>query len=261
MQLRRNRIRIGKIHNIFISHTHGDHVFGLYGLLSSYNMMGRSETLNLYAPQAFEPLINQHLSDFDIHLNFELNFVALQGIHPSMIYENRHITVTSIPLKHRVPCYGFLFREKMKDRNVKKHLIKEYNLGLKEIVALKKGEDLLSKSGATIKNEELTTDPPEPRSYAYISDTEYLPGLADIIRGVKLLYHEATFADDHMDLAGKTGHSTASQAASIARDAGAERLLIGHFSARYRNVDVLLLEARELFENTIAAEDNLTIAL
>jgi ribonuclease Z len=261
MQLRRNRIRIGKIHNIFISHTHGDHVFGLYGLLSSYNMMGRSETLNLYAPQAFEPLISQHLSDFDIHLNFELNFVALQGSHPSMIFEDRHITVTSIPLKHRVPCYGFLFREKMKDRNVKKHLIKEYNLGLKEIVALKKGEDLVSKSGAAIKNEELTTDPPEPRSYAYISDTGYLPGLADIIRGVKLLYHEATFADDHMDLAAKTGHSTASQAASIARDAGAERLLIGHFSARYRNVDVLLQEARELFENTIAAEDNLTIAL
>lgn len=261
MQLRRNRIRIGKIHNIFISHTHGDHVFGLYGLLSTFNMMGRAVPLNLYVPAEFEAVLRNHLMDFDIHLNFELNFVPLRGKHPSIIFENKHITVTSIPLKHRVPCFGFLFKEKLKDRNVKKHLIEEYNLGLKEIVALKQGEDLLNKEGEILSNSVLTTDPPTPRSYAYISDTAYLPGLASVLKNVNLLYHEATFGDDHKDLAQKTGHSTASQAASIARDADADRLMIGHFSARYREVDILLKEAREVFPDTIAAEDNLTIVL
>lgn len=261
MQLRRNRIRIGKIHNIFITHTHGDHIFGLYGLLSTLNLIGRLVTLTIYAPEDFEQVLLSHLSDFDIHLNYELIFVPLKGSADKVIYQDKYTTVTAIPLKHRVPTYGFLFSEKLRERNVKKEMIKEYKLSLKQIVALKRGEDIILSTGHTIPNKNLTNDPPSPRSYAYISDTEYLKKLALSIKGVTLLYHEATFGNEHKDLAKITGHSTAEQAAMIARDAEAEKLLIGHFSARYKDISPLLLEAQEIFPNTEAAEDNNRIAL
>lgn len=260
MQLRRNRIRISRINNIFISHTHGDHIFGLYGLLSSLNLMGRKAPLKLYAPQHFGALLNSHLDDFDIHLGYELEFVPVYGNDPMKLYEDKNITISSLPLKHRVPTYGYLFKEKTRQRKVVKELIKEYQLTLKEIVGLKRGEDVVRDS-VIIKNSDLSTDPPSPRSYAYCCDTQYFSRLSSMVKAVSLLYHDSTFANDNKKLAGLTGHSTAEQAAKLALKAGAQRLLIGHFSARYKDVDVLLNEARSIFPNTIAAEDNLTVSI
>ena len=258
MRLRQLRIRIGKIHHIFISHTHGDHVFGLYGLLSTLNLTGRKTPLYLYAPAAFGPMLFTHLSDFDIHLNFEIRFVPLEGNKPKVIFENRFMTVTSFPLKHRVPTYGFLFREKQQPRNIRKEAIQIYGIPLSAIPGIKRGDDFVTRDGEVIPNSSITYDPPAPRSYAYCSDTSYFKGLARSVKGVDLLYHEATFGSEHAQLAGETGHSTASQAAGVASEAGVNRLLIGHFSARYKEVDGLLDEARAIFPGTIAGEDGST---
>ena len=261
MQLRRNRIRIGKIHNIFISHTHGDHIFGLYGLLSTLNLTGKKSPLNIYAPAEFGPILSAHLADFDIHLNYELNYIGLSGTDPVKIFEDKNITVSSFPLNHRVPSFGFLFREKTRDRNINKDAIAGMKLSLHQIVALKRGEDIELEDGSVRKNKELTCDPPKPRSYAYCSDTAYFGRLASFVKGVDLLYHEATFASELADLARSTGHSTAREAAITAKEAGAGKLIIGHFSARYRSSKPLLDEASEVFSNTLAAEDNMTITI
>ncbi len=259
MQLRRNKFGIGKINNIFISHTHGDHIFGLYGLISTMNLLGRKHPLNLYAPAGFSGVLISHLSDFDINLNYDLNFIGMDGKDPKKIYEDKYITVSSLPLKHRIPTFGFLFREKLKDRNIIKECIPEYKLSLKEIKSLKKGENIIRSSGEVLQNSKLTYDPPSPRSFAYCSDTSYFKRLVSFVKGVDLLYHDSTFGSEHSALAKETGHSTAYEAAMIAKDAGAGKLLLGHFSARYKDVSGLLEEARMVFGNTVAAEDNLRI--
>lgn len=260
MQLRANKIRIAKINNIFITHTHGDHIFGLYGLLSTFNLLGRKTSLKIFAPDHFGALFNKHLDDYDIKLGYDLEFISVVGSDPARIYEDKYISVHSIPLKHRVPTYGYLFREKEKERKIRKELIQEYNLTLKEIVGLKSGEDIV-REDILIKNKELTLDPQKPRSYAYCSDTSYFKRLSSMVKGVDLLYHDSTFGDDNKEMAAITGHSTARDAAKTALDAGVGKLLIGHFSARYKVVDQLLNEARSVFPNTIAAEDNLTLPI
>ncbi len=259
MQLRKYKIRYGKIHNIFISHLHGDHIFGLYGLLSTLNLSGRKVSLNLFAPEPFDRILYQHLSDFDIHLNFDINFVPLKGKDPVKIFENKSISVLSLPLDHRVPSYGFLFREKERERNIVREAIAEYRISLSWIQKIKKGEDFYTDDGICIPNKEITTDPPEPRSFAYCTDTRYFSRLSDLVKGVGLLYHEATFSSEKEELADMTGHSTAGQAAMTARDAGAGKLIIGHFSARYKDISNLLQEARQIFPETYAAEEGMVI--
>jgi len=261
MQLRKYNIKYGRIHHIFISHLHGDHVFGLYGLLSSMNLSGRKSPLRLYAPASFRTIIHSHLADFDIHLNFEIEFVALQDKEPARIFEDKNVSVLSLPLKHRVPAFGFLFREKEKERNILKEAIAKYSIPLSEIHKIKKGADFEIPGGELIPNKEITLDPPKPRSFAYCSDTAYFRRLPGFIRNVDLLYHEATFASESKDLAVKTGHSTSEQAAMIARDAAAGKLIIGHFSARYKDVSLLVEEARKIFPNTIAAEEGSVIGV
>lgn len=258
MRLREMRIRMGKIHDIFISHTHGDHVFGLYGLLSTLNLTGRKFPLNIYAPDGFGNILLSHLSDFDIHLQFDIRFIPLRGKDPSLIYENNFLTVTAFPLKHRVPTFGFLFREKLLPRNIKKESIAKYIIPLTAIHSIKAGNDFCSYEGDIIPNSELTTDPPAPRSYAYCSDTAWFSRLPSFVKGVDTLYHEATFGADKKDLAHQTGHSTSLEAASVAVEAGAGKLILGHFSARYKSVDQLVEEARQLFPETIAAVDGET---
>ncbi|MDT8401547.1 MAG: ribonuclease Z [Bacteroidales bacterium] len=259
MQLRKYRIKYGRIHHIFISHLHGDHVFGLYGLLSSMNLSGRESPLRLYAPASFRELLFTHLADFDIHLNFDIEFVALGGREPVKIHEDKNISVLSLPLQHRVPAFGFLFREKEKERNIIKEAIDKYNIPLSEIHKIKEGADFRTDDGNIIPNNIISTDPPKPRSFAYCSDTAHFRRLSEFVRGVDLLYHEATFASGHKELAAKTGHSTSEQAATIAINAGAGKLIIGHFSARYRDVSILLEEARKIFSETIAAEEGSVI--
>jgi len=259
MQLRKYRIKYGRIHNIFISHLHGDHVFGLYGLLSSMNLSGRESPMRLYAPAGFCKILYTHLSDFDIHLNFDIDFIALQETEPVKIFEDKNISVISFPLKHRVPAFGFLFREKERERNILKEAISKYNIPLSEIHKIKKGSDFYTIDGKCIPNSEISTDPPKPRSFAYCSDTMYFKRLSEFVHGVDLLYHEATFSSDNKDLAAKTGHSTSEQAARTAHDAGVGKLIIGHFSARYKDINPLLEEAKKVFPLTIAAEEGSVI--
>jgi len=258
MQLRRNKIRTSAINHIFISHLHGDHVFGLYGLLSTFNLMGRKKPLNLYAPGNYDRILFSHLSDFDINLNFEINFIQLSGKDPVQILDDKYLTVTAFPLKHRVPSFGFLFREKAPDRNIIKELIDLYRIPVSAIHRIKKGADFLTADGELIGNSFLTINPPRPLSFAYCSDTKYFAGLAGIVKGVDLLYHEATFDGSLKNLALKTGHSTSVQAATIAKSACVGKLIIGHFSARYKNVTPLVEEARSLFPETEAAKDGKT---
>jgi ribonuclease Z len=255
MQLRKTRTRFAKINHIFISHLHGDHVFGLYGLLSTFSLMGRKNPIHLYAPENYRNMLISHLNDFDIHLSFEIDFIPLSGKDPVKILDDKYITVTSFPLQHRVPSYGFLFREKISERNIIKECIEKFNIPLIRIPAIKKGEDFVTPDGETIKNETITFPPSEPLSYAYCSDTKYFKRLASFVKGVTLLYHEATFDKSKNDLAETTGHSTTLDAAKTALDANARTLIIGHFSARYKDISLLVDEARTLFPATFPAID------
>ena len=255
MQLRKCRIRLGKINHIFISHLHGDHVFGLYGLLSSFNLMGRTTPVHLYAPENYFSLLLSHLKDFDINLSFEIDFTPLKGNDPVEILDDKYLTVTSFPLKHRIPAFGFLFREKPHDRNIIQELISKYEIPPVRIRAIKKGADFVTADGKLIKNELLTIPGPVSLSYAYCSDTKYFKRLSSFVKNVDLLYHEATFDKSLKDLAEITGHSTTEDAARTARTAGVGTLIIGHFSARYKDVSVLVDEAKSLFPRTLPAID------
>jgi ribonuclease Z len=255
MQLRRNRIRFGKINHIFISHLHGDHVFGLYGLLSTFSLMGRKNQIHLYAPENFSNILKSHLEDFDIQLSYNIDFVPLSGKEPLLILDDKYLTVTSFPLEHRVPTFGFLFREKKSERHIIKECITEFQIPTVRIPAIKRGADFLTPDGIIIKNEDITLPPSEPLSYAYCSDTKYFKRLASFVKGVTLLYHEATFDKSKEDLALITGHSTTLDAARTAVNANAGSLIIGHFSSRYRGVSMLVDEARTLFPRTFAAID------
>lgn len=258
MQLRKAKIRFGKINHIFISHLHGDHVFGLYGLLSTFSLMGRKNPLRLYGPENYGKILVSHLADFDINLAFDLDFIPLSGKDPVSILDDKFITVTAFPLEHRVPAFGFLFREKPHPRNVIKEKIADYHIPGLRIPAIKKGEDFITQDGKMIPNDELTYPPPEPLSYAYCSDTQYFKRLPSFVKDVTLLYHEATFDKSLNELANLTGHSTTTDAARVAVEAGARTLIIGHYSARYKDVNFLVDEAREIFPETYPAIDGKT---
>ena len=258
MQLRKNRLPFGRINHIFISHLHGDHIFGLYGLLSSFSLMGRKTKLHLYAPEAYDSILRSHLADFDIHLNFEIDFIPLRGKEPLQILDDKYLTVTSFPLIHRIDSFGFLFREKKKDRNMIKEKISEHKIPVQRIPAIKKGEDFITPEGNIIPNSELTLPPDKQLSYAYCSDTRYFSRLASFVQDVTLLYHEATFDAEKKDLARITYHSTTEDAAKTALKSGAGTLIIGHFSSRYRSIDNLVDEARTIFQRTFAAIDGKT---
>ncbi len=258
MQLRRNKIRFGKINHIFISHIHGDHVFGLYGLLSTFNLIGRTSPIYLYAPEKYSEILFSHLRDFDINLGFNIEFIPLNNTGPLIIHEDKYITVTTFPLRHRIISYGFLFREKEADRNIIRESIEKYNIPVVRIPAIKKGEDFVTESGEIIPNKDITVPGPPSLSYAYCSDTMYFKKLASYVRGVDLLYHEATFEAGLKELARTTGHSTSTDAARTASEAGAGSLIIGHFSARHKDVSQLVDEAGTIFRRTIAAVDGTT---
>ncbi len=261
MQLRKARIRFGKINHIFISHLHGDHVFGLYGLLSTFSLMSRITPLNLYAPENYRNMLFSHLSDFDIKLGFEINFIPLNSKDPVQVLDDKNLTVTAFPLFHRIPAFGFLFREKPHLRNVIKEKIEELKIPGIRIPAIKMGQDYVTPDGITIKNELLTYPPPEPHSYAYCSDTRYFSRLASFVSGVTLLYHEATFDKSLNHLAEITGHSTTIDAANVAAQAGAGSLIIGHYSARYKDIGFLVDEARSVFPATCPAIDGKTYVI
>ena len=255
LQLRRNRIRFTKINHVFISHLHGDHVFGIYGLLSTMNLLGRKTPLNIYAPENYDAILNSHLRDFDIELGFEIKFTSLKNKAPELILDDKRITVTAFPLVHRIASFGFLFNEKPKDKNIIKECIDKYNIPVSRILAIKKGADFVAPNGEIIKNETLTLPSAPPLSYAYCSDTRYFSKLSSFVKGVTVLYHEATFASDNQKLAKSTFHSTAKDAAITAKNAEAQTLIIGHFSSRYKDINPLVDEAKSVFPRTFPAID------
>ena len=258
IQLRRFKIRFGKINHILISHVHGDHVFGLFGLISTFCLLNRSADLHIYTHPKLKEILDGHLKFFhDAELPFKIIYHFLNSRQASVIYEDDQISITAVSLKHRIPSKGFIFREKPKLLNVRKEMIEYHQIPLKDILRIKNGEDYLSNDGKVIPNVLLTHPPFRPRAYAYCSDTAYYEKLIPHLQEIDLLYHEATYANDLAQRAKETRHSTAKQAAEIARKAGVRKLIIGHFSARYKNIEPLLTEAREIFPDTMPANDGM----
>lgn len=257
MQLRRYNFSLLKIDNIFISHAHGDHIFGLFGLLSTFAMLGRTNDLHIYAPSVLEDILAFFHKYFGDGLKYNVIHHKLEMKEPLPIYESKSLVVSAFPLKHRVPTFGFLFKEKEPAQNVHKEMIEPNNLTLYEIARLKEGKQVVRESGEILDPALFTYKPYHGRSFAYCSDTLPFKKLIKWIEGVDLLYHEATFADDMAKMAKTTHHTTGLQVGEIAQQAQVKRLVIGHFSSRYPNTDTILEEARLSFPNTDAAKEGM----
>jgi ribonuclease Z len=250
LQMSKYSVKRGKLDHIFISHLHGDHYFGLIGLLTSFNLNYRTTDLHLYGPHGLDEIMNVHFKYAETKLKYAIVYHELKADEPRIIYENRYFSVETIILKHRLPTTGFLFKEKQPLRRIITEKIAEYKIPQTRIFEIKHGEDFVTEQGITIANTELTREPNLPRSYAYCSDTIYLEEIVPQLKGVDLLYHESTFIDEHADRAAETFHSTARQAATIAKKADVQKLLLGHFSARYEDLSIILDESRRVFANS-----------
>ena len=261
LQLRRSKLKFSRLNHIFISHLHGDHCFGLMGLLSTFDLLGRTAAMHIYAHPDLESILGMQLDYFCKKMDYEVVFHPINPAKVETIYEDRSVSVTTIPLIHRIPTCGFLFSEKKTPDHIKRDMIDYYNIPTYDINRIKNGEDYVLEDGTIIANNRLTTPSTPPRKYAYCSDTLYHRQIIEQVKGIDLLYHEATFADCDLSKAQTTFHSTALQAATIARDADVKQMVIGHFSARYEDEDVLLKEAQSVFPNTILATENLKIVL
>lgn len=260
-QIRRSHLNFTKLYAVFISHLHGDHVLGLIGMISTFGLQGRTSPLHVYAPAAYGTLLHMELDMFCSTLDYEIIFHPVDTSKQTIIYEDRSLTVETIPLNHRMPCSGFIFREKTGHRHIKPEMLAFYNIPRSQINNLRAGLDWTSPEGEVIPNNLLTTDPDPVRAYAYCSDTRYMPSLKDKLNGITTLYHEATYCEDMKDNAIKYLHSTAREAAMTARDAKVQKLIIGHFSQRYHDEAALLREAQEIFVNTVLADENKTYSI
>jgi len=255
IQMNRFRIKFHRINHIFISHLHGDHYLGLMGLISTMHLQGRTTPLHLYAPKDLKEIIDIQLLYSQTDLRYELEFHPVDPASTNSIYQDDDIEIRTIPLNHRIACTGFLFREKQKQRKLLKEKLQEYHVPVSAYPGIKNGNDYTDENGKVIPNKILTSDPRVPRSYAFCSDTLYNEKIIPQVRGIDLLYHEATFMDDMTERASQTFHTTAAQAGAIATKAEVKRLLVGHFSARYKNLYPLLEEAKAVFANTSLAQE------
>jgi ribonuclease Z len=257
LQMRRYKTRMSKLHSLFISHLHGDHVFGLPGLLSTLSLLDRTGDLNIYAHKEIDFLLNPILKHFGRHVDFKINLIPINPDGRQLIFETKSVKIYSFPLKHRIATSGFLFEEIKTQRHIIREMIDFYQVPVRQIQAIKNGADFITSDGTIIKNELLTRPGTPPRRYAYCSDTAFSPEIVPHIEGVDLLFHEATFAESEAARAKETYHSTARQAAEIARLANVKKLIIGHFSSRYNELDRLLEEAKSVFPNTILAKEGI----
>jgi ribonuclease Z len=259
-QIRRYGIKFGRIKNIFISHLHGDHVYGLFGFLSTLRLLNRQTEMHLFGPPPLKSLLDSVFKITQVELTYPLYFHEISGGGLQLLLDDEKFSVYGFPLNHRIETHGFLVKEKPAPRKLDMDAIKQHpEIGIWAYNNLKAGKDFVKENGEVIPNETLTFPSAPPRSYAYCSDTKYFPEIIPYIKGVDVLYHEATFSDADKDLAEKTFHSTARQAAQIAKDAQAGKLIIGHFSSRYRDLTVLLNEAREVFPDTELAYEGKSI--
>ena len=255
MQLRKLKIKFARIQHIFISHLHGDHCYGLVGLISTFRLLGREADLHIYGPKGIKEMITLQLKLADSWTNYPLHFHELDNALPKLVLDHEKFTVTTLPLDHRIYTNGYLFREKVGSRKINASAVAEYGVAEADMENLKKGRDIQLADGSHIANEKLTFPPDPPKSYAYCSDTAYKPDLATMVHGVDCLYHESTFLDSHQDLAIKTKHSTAAEAGHIAAVAQVKQLILGHFSSRYSDLNEFITQAQNHFQNVHLAED------
>ncbi len=258
--LRKAHIHIQKITHIFISHLHGDHYFGLVGLLSTLHLLGRDKGLTVYGPKELEQIIRLQLEVGGSRLGFDLNFVVTEPSGKNLLFEDKLIQIWSFPLKHRIPTTGFIINEQPKERSINGELFRQDQVSLAAIPHLKAGRNYTDENGRMIDFEKYSFPAKESKSYAFCSDTIYLPSLIPYIEGVTVLYHEATFIEKDAERAKQTFHSTAKQAAEIAKTAGVQRLLLGHLSARYENNDAHLEEAQAVFQNVFVVDDGFKLS-
>lgn len=256
--VRRSKVNFSKIYAVFISHLHGDHVLGLIGMISTFGLQGRTAPLHVYAPKEYDTLFKMQLDMFCSNLDYEIIFHPVDTTKRTILYEDRSLSIETIPLTHRMPCSGFLFREKPGLRHVNPEMMSFYGVPVSQANNLRAGLDWTSPDGEVIPNEKLTTPPDPVRSYAFCSDTRYMPELAEQLQGVSTLYHEATYSEDMKHNAVKYQHSTAREAGLTAKASNVGKLLLGHYSQRYRNEVPLLKEAKEVFPNTFLTNEGKT---
>jgi len=262
VQLRKYQVKFSKIKRIFISHLHGDHIFGLVGLVSTFRLLNRDSELHIYGPKGIKEIITLQLKLSNSWTHYPLLFHELTSKESELIFEDDKVEVHTIPLSHRIYTNGFLFKEKLGERKLNMKSIQRFKeIEICDYQNLKNGRDYTLKTGEVLKNNLLTQDPPAPISYAFCSDTSYFPEIVPQIKNVNCLYHETTFLKDKENLAATTKHSTAEQAAKIAKEADVKQLIIGHFSGRYKNKEAFLEEANPIFENTLLAEEGKTFVI
>lgn len=261
-QMRKLKVGFAKINHIFISHLHGDHFFGLIGLISTFGILNREKELHIFGPKGLKEVTLLQLKVSKSYVKFDIIFHELTSKNSELIFEDDNVSVTTIPLNHRVYTNGFLFREKESARKLHIENVQQYpEIQTCDYHNIKAGKDIVLENGEIIKNEELTLPPAKTKSYAFCSDTSYKEDIVPIIKDVDLLYHETTFLSDREDLAKKTKHSTAKQAAQIAMQANVNQLVIGHYSSRYKNIELFKEEAGEIFKNVVLAEAGKKISL
>ena len=255
VQLRKHKIKFSRIEHVFISHLHGDHFFGLIGLISTFMLLGREKDLHIYGPKGIKEAILLLLKLGNAYTSYNLYFHELTSNESEIVFEDNKVRVSTIPLKHRVYTNGYLFEEKITERPLNIATILNYDIDKLYYNKIKMGGDITLEDGRVIANTELTFDPPLPNSYAFCSDTVYTTTILPIIKNVKVLYHESTFLEKEAHLAEKTMHTTAKQAANIAKLANAETLLLGHYSTRYGDINLFQKEAQEIFQNVLLGDD------
>ena len=255
IQLRKLGIKFARIQHIFISHLHGDHFYGLIGLISTFRLLGRTADLHVYGPKGIKEVITLQLKLAKSWTDYNLFFHELEEEVSTLILDHEKFTVETLPLDHRVYTNGYLFREKVGKRKINSAAVANYGVDVADMENLKQGKDIQLPNGDWVENQLLTFDPVSPKSYAFCSDTAYKPDLAELVQGVSCLYHEATFLDTHQDLAVKTKHSTAEEAAQIAAKAEVGQLILGHFSSRYPDLNAFIEQAQRYFQNVHLAED------
>ncbi len=261
VQLRKNKIKFSKINHIFISHLHGDHCFGLIGLVSTFMLLGRKTDLHIHGPKGVKKLILNQLKITQAYTSYELYFNELDEKESVVVFEDRKVIVKTIPLKHRIYTNGFLFQEKIGERKLNMDAVLSNKIEICYYQKIKNGGDVQNIDGVLIENKIVTFDPPLPKSYAFCSDTEFTESFLPIVRNVNLLYHESTFLETDQQKALSTMHSTARQAATIAQKANAKQLCLGHYSTRYENIDAFKTEALTIFDHVILAEDGKKIEI
>ena len=261
IQLRRFKVKFQKLDIVLISHLHGDHYFGLPGLISSMHLLGRDKKLQIVGPKELETLIRPLLDAGGHQLNFELEFISLDYPCNRVVFEDKKVKISCFPLKHRIPTHGYIISEKEADFKLNKEAFDSFQLRLTDIPKIKKGEDILAPNGEKITNNQLVLPPRPARKFAYCSDTKFTETILPFIQHVDLLYHEATFINEHKSRAKQTFHTTAEQAAQIALAADVKCLLIGHFSPRYKTMEHHEIEAKRIFNNVMLAEDGLVMKI